>query len=56
MKIKDKNFKIIINKAKDILNKYYCLTTKLHEVATVMDPRLKLKYFESKKYEKSKID
>ena len=56
IKIKDKNFKIIVNKAKEILKKYYCLTTKYHEIATILDPRLKLKYYEVKEYEKSKID
>jgi hypothetical protein len=55
-KAKEKCFKTIATKAKEILEKYNDLTTKYHEIATVLDPRLKLKYFEVKKYEKSKID
>ena len=39
-----------IVKAKQISNKYYDLTTSIHDISVVLDPRFKLAYYKSKNF------
>ncbi len=52
--IKEKDRSLIIRKAatagKEKLAKYYDMTTNYHDIATVLDPRLKLVFFQKEKY------